>query len=42
MGVPAERALRSLRLTLGPTTTPGDVDTALTVVPEAVARLRAS
>jgi cysteine desulfurase len=42
MGVPAEGALGSLRLTLGPTTTPADVDTALTVVPETVARLRAS
>ncbi|HEX2191891.1 MAG TPA: cysteine desulfurase family protein [Acidimicrobiales bacterium] len=40
MGVPRERALGSLRLTLGPTTTGADVDAALAAVPVAVARLR--
>jgi cysteine desulfurase len=40
MGVPAGRALGSLRLSLGPATTPADVDLALDVVPAAVARLR--
>ncbi len=33
-------ALGSLRLTLGPTTTDADIDTALAVIPGAVARLR--
>ena len=42
MGVPPERALGSLRLSLGVTTTEADVDLALEVVPAAVARLRAS
>jgi cysteine desulfurase len=42
MGVPRERALGSLRLTLGTTTTDADVDTALAAVPPAVARLRGS
>jgi cysteine desulfurase len=42
MGVPAERALGSLRLSLGPTTTDADVDVALEAVPVAVARLRSS
>ena len=42
MGVPRERALGSLRLTLGTTTTEADVDLALAAVPEAVARLRGS
>ena len=42
MGVPRERALGSLRLTLGTTTTAADVDAALAVVPAAVARLRAA
>ena len=41
MGVPRERALGSLRLTLGPTTTDADVDAALAAVPPAVERLRA-
>ena len=41
MGVPRDRALGSLRLTLGPTTTDGDVDAALAAVPAAVERLRA-
>ena len=42
MGVPRERALGSLRLTLGTTTTGADVDAALAAVPHAVARLRGS
>lgn len=42
MGVDRERALGSLRLSLGTTTTDADVDLALRVVPEAVARLRAT
>ena len=41
MGVPHDRALGSLRLTLGPTTTDDDVDAALAAVPAAVERLRA-
>jgi cysteine desulfurase len=40
MGIPKERALGSLRLTLGTTTTDADVDHALRVIPEAVVRLR--
>ncbi|HEX7276392.1 MAG TPA: cysteine desulfurase family protein [Acidimicrobiales bacterium] len=40
MGVPRERALGSLRLTLGRDTTEADVDLALGVIPPAVARLR--
>ncbi len=40
MGVPRERALGSLRLTLGTTTTEADVEAALAAVPPAVARLR--
>jgi cysteine desulfurase len=40
MGVPKERALGSLRLTLGPTSTDSDVDRALAVIPAAVAQLR--
>jgi cysteine desulfurase len=40
MGVPKERALGSLRLTLGPTSTDADVDRALAVIPAAVAQLR--
>ena len=42
MGVPRERALGSLRLSLGPTTTEADVDLALEAVPVAVERLRAA
>jgi cysteine desulfurase len=42
MGIPRRRALGSLRLSLGHTTTDGDVDLALKVVPDAVARLRDS
>jgi len=41
MGVDRRRALGSLRLSLGHTTTDDDVDLALKVIPEAVARLRA-
>jgi cysteine desulfurase len=40
MGVARERALGSLRLTLGRDTTDADVDLALSVIPPAVARLR--
>ena len=40
MGVPRDRALGSLRLTLGRDTTGADVDLALAVIPPAVARLR--
>ena len=40
MGVPADEALSSLRLSLGPATTGDDVDLALKVIPEAVLRLR--
>jgi len=40
MGVPRERGLGALRLSLGPETTDADVDLALAAVPEAVARLR--
>jgi cysteine desulfurase len=40
MGVPEERALGSLRLSLGVITTDADVDLALAAVPAAVARLR--
>jgi cysteine desulfurase len=40
MGVPAGEALGSLRLSLGATTTGDDIDLALKVVPDAVARLR--
>ena len=41
MGVPKERALGSLRLTLGAATTDADVDLVLEVLPRAVARLLA-
>jgi cysteine desulfurase len=40
MGLPRERALGSLRLSLGATTTTADVDLALAVIPPAVERLR--
>ncbi len=40
MGVPRERALGSLRLTLGRDTTDADIDLALAVIPPAVRRLR--
>ena len=41
MGVPRQRGLGALRLSLGTTTTDADVDLALEAVPAAVARLRA-
>ena len=40
MGIPKERALGSLRLTLGWSTTAAEIDHALTVIPECVERLR--
>lgn len=40
MGVPRHEARCSIRLSLGPTTTDADVDLAVKVVPEMVARLR--
>jgi len=40
MGISRERALGSLRLSLGTTTTADDVESALKAVPDAVARLR--
>lgn len=40
MGIPKERALGSLRLTLGVSTTDADIEAALVAVPAAVARLR--
>jgi cysteine desulfurase len=40
MGVSPDRARGALRLTLGPETGAADVDLALAVIPEAVARLR--
>ena len=40
MGIDRRRALGSLRLSLGPSTSDSDVDLALKVVPDAVARLR--
>ena len=42
MGIRAEDARTSVRLSLGATTTADDVDLALKVVPDAVARLRAA
>ena len=42
MGVPAERAVGSLRLSLGATTTDADIDLALDAVPAAVERLRST
>src|SRR5438105_11835250 len=42
MGVPAERAVGSLRLSLGATTTDADIDLALDAVPDAVDRLRST
>jgi cysteine desulfurase len=41
MGLPRERALGSLRLSLGPRTTDADVDLALAAIPPAMERLRA-
>jgi cysteine desulfurase len=40
MGMPRERALSSIRFSLGYASTAADVDTALAVVPEVVAKLR--
>jgi cysteine desulfurase len=40
MGVPRERALGALRLTLGRTTTDADIDHVLSVLPDAVAQCR--
>jgi cysteine desulfurase len=42
MGVPRDAALSSIRLSLGHASLDDDVDVALTVVPEAVAKLRAA
>ena len=42
MGVPRDDALASVRVTLGASSTDHDVDVALSVIPEAVARLRAA
>jgi cysteine desulfurase len=42
MGIPADEALSSIRLSLGSTTTDADVDLALKAIPDAVARLRRS
>lgn len=42
MGLPRERALASVRFSLGWASTPADVDAALAVVPGAVERLRAA
>jgi cysteine desulfurase len=41
MGVPADLAAGSLRLSLGYDSTPADVDAALEAIPAAVERLRA-
>jgi cysteine desulfurase len=40
MGVPKDEALSSLRLTLGPTTTPAEIELAAAAVPAALAQLR--
>jgi cysteine desulfurase len=42
MGIPRDRALSSIRLSLGHDSVDADVDVALTVIPEAVAKLRAA
>jgi cysteine desulfurase len=42
MGIPRERALQSVRFSLGYASTAADIDRALTVVPEVVAKLRAA
>jgi cysteine desulfurase len=42
MGMPRERALSSIRLSLGYASTDADVDEALAVIPEVVAKLRAA
>jgi cysteine desulfurase len=40
LGIPREVAQGSLRLSLGTTTTPADIDRVLEIIPPAVARLR--
>jgi cysteine desulfurase len=42
MGLPRERALRSVRFSLGYASTDADIDRALTVIPEVVDKLRAA
>ena len=42
MGMPRDRALSSVRFSLGYASTRADVDAALAVVPEVVAKLRAA
>ena len=42
MGIPRDAALSSIRLSLGYASVDADVDVALAVVPEAVAKLRAA
>ncbi|MBO0693899.1 MAG: aminotransferase class V-fold PLP-dependent enzyme, partial [Acidimicrobiaceae bacterium] len=42
LGIPAEEALGSLRMSLGPTTTDAEVDLAIAAVPAAVDRLRST
>ena len=42
MGLPRDAALSSIRLSLGYASADADVDVALAVVPEAVAKLRAA
>jgi cysteine desulfurase len=42
MGMPRERALSSVRFSLGYASTRGDIDAALAIVPEVVAKLRVS
>jgi hypothetical protein len=42
MGLPRERALASIRLSLGFPSTDADIDRALAVIPAAVAQLRAA
>ncbi|HEX5097318.1 MAG TPA: cysteine desulfurase family protein, partial [Acidimicrobiia bacterium] len=42
MGIPRERALRSVRFSLGYASTDDEIERALTVVPEVVAKLRAA
>jgi cysteine desulfurase len=40
MGLPADQARASLRFSLGKQTTEKDIDFALSIIPETVARLR--
>ena len=42
MGMPRDRALASVRFSLGYASTAGDIEAALTIVPEVVAKLRAA